>query len=55
MILPRSAGDAMVEAWDLLLEAGFLELGLDEVPSSQHLILDSAAYMDEADPRTTSG
>jgi hypothetical protein len=44
VILPRSAGDAMVEAfWDLLQAAGFAELGPDEVPSSQHLILDSAA------------
>jgi hypothetical protein len=51
MILPRSAGDARVEAfWELLLEAGFSELGPDEIPSSPHLILDSAEYMAEADP-----
>jgi hypothetical protein len=51
VILPRSAGDARVEAfWELLLEAGFSELGPDEIPSSPHLILDSAEYMAEADP-----
>jgi hypothetical protein len=51
VILPRSAGEAKVEAfWDLLLEAGFSELGLDETPSSSHLVLDSAAYMAETDP-----
>ncbi len=51
VILPRSAGDAQVEAfWELLLDAGFSELGPDETPSSPHLILDSAEYMDEADP-----
>jgi hypothetical protein len=51
VILPRSAGDARVEAfWELLLKAGFSELGPDEVPSSPHLVLDSAEYMAEADP-----
>jgi hypothetical protein len=51
VILPRSAGDAGVEAfWELLLEAGFSELGPDETPSSPHLVLDSAQYMAEADP-----
>src|SRR5919112_730353 len=51
VILPRSAGDAAVEAfWALLQEAGFSELGPDEVPSSPHLILDSAQYIAEADP-----
>ncbi len=50
VILPRSAGDAKVGAfWDLLLEAGFSELGLGEIPSSPHLILDSAQYVAEAD------
>src|SRR5215203_1227301 len=50
VILPRSAGDAGVEAfWELLQEAGFSELGPDEVPSSAHLILDSAEYMAETD------
>src|SRR5215210_7484809 len=50
VILPRSAGDARVEAfWELLIEAGFSELGPDEVPSSPHLVLDSAEYMAEAD------
>jgi len=51
VILPRSVGDAGVEAfWELLLTVGFSELGPDEIPSSPHLILDSAAYMAEADP-----
>jgi hypothetical protein len=51
MILPRSAGDAKVEAfWELLLGAGFSELAPDEVPSSPHLVLDSTEYMAEADP-----
>ncbi len=51
VILPRSTGEARVEAfWELLLEAGFSELGPDEVPSSPHLVLDSAEYMSEADP-----
>src|SRR3712207_9179046 len=35
---------------ELLLEAGFSELGPDEVPSSPHLVLDSAQYMAETDP-----
>jgi hypothetical protein len=51
VILPRSAGGAKVEAfWELLLEAGFSELGPDETPFSPHLILDSAQYMAETDP-----
>src|SRR5919112_1587916 len=51
VILPRSAGDAGVEAfWDLLLAAGFSELGPNEVPSTPHLILDSAEYIADADP-----
>ena len=51
VILPRSAGDAKVGAfWDLLLEAGFSELGSGEIPSSPHLILDSAEYVAAADP-----
>jgi hypothetical protein len=51
VILPRSAGDAGVEAfWELLLAAGFSELAPDEVPSSPHLVLDSAGYIAEADP-----
>jgi hypothetical protein len=50
VILPRSAGEAGVEAfWELLLEAGFSELGPDEIPSAEHLILDSAEYMDAPD------
>jgi hypothetical protein len=51
VILPRSAGDAGVEAfWGLLLAAGFSELGPNEVPSTPHLVLDSAEYIAEADP-----
>ncbi len=51
VILPRSTGEARAEAfWELLLEAGFSELGPDEVPTSPHLVLDSAEYMSEADP-----
>src|SRR5215212_3191275 len=51
VILPRSAGDASVEAfWELLLAAGFSEIDPDEVPSSPHLVLDSAEYIAEADP-----
>src|SRR5215204_496669 len=51
VILPRSAGDAGVEAfWDLLLAAGFSELDPEEVPSSPHLVLDSAEYIADADP-----
>jgi len=51
MILPRSAGDASVEAfWQLLLKAGFSELSPEEIPSSPHLVLDSAEYTAEADP-----
>src|SRR5215213_528373 len=51
VILPRSAGDEKVQAfWDLLIAAGFSELDPDEVPSSPHLVLDSAEYMVEADP-----
>ncbi len=51
LILPRSAGDARVEAfWELLLEAGFSELAPEEIPSSPHLVLDSTEYMAEVDP-----
>jgi hypothetical protein len=51
VILPRSNGDPSVEAfWELLLAAGFSELGPDEVPSSPHLVLDSGEYIDEQDP-----
>jgi hypothetical protein len=34
----------------LLLEAGFSEFGPEDVPSSPHLIMDSAEYMADADP-----
>ena len=51
LLLPRSAGDARVEAfWELLLEAGFSELAPEEIPSSPHLVLDSAEYMSDVDP-----
>jgi hypothetical protein len=51
VILPRSNGDPSVEAfWRLLLAAGFSELAPDEVPSSPHLVLDSAEYIPDADP-----
>ena len=52
VILPRSAGEAKVQAfWDLLLEAGFSELGPDETPSFPHLVLDSVEYIgEETDP-----
>ncbi|MBA3388941.1 MAG: hypothetical protein H0U02_06185 [Rubrobacter sp.] len=47
VILPRSAGEPGVEAfWELLLEAGFSELGMEEIPSAEHLVLDSAEYED---------
>src|SRR5918999_5843295 len=51
VILPRSAGEEKVEAfWDLLVGAGFSEFGPDDVPSSPHLVLDSAQYVPGADP-----
>jgi hypothetical protein len=51
VILPRSTGGQNVEAfWDLLLAAGFSELDPDEIPSSPHLVLDSAEYMPDTDP-----
>ncbi len=51
LILPRSAGDIKVQAfWELLLEAGFSELDPEEIPSSPHLVLDSAEYMADLDP-----
>ncbi len=51
VILPRSAGDEKVGAfWDLLLAAGFAEFGVEDVPSSPHLVVDSAQYVPGADP-----
>jgi hypothetical protein len=51
VILPRSAGDAGVNAfWNLLLAAGFSELDPEEVPTTPHLVLDSAQYIADADP-----
>ncbi|MGB3634075.1 MAG: hypothetical protein WA982_08545, partial [Rubrobacteraceae bacterium] len=52
VILPRIAGDESIEAlWQLLLDAGFSELGGEEAPSSPYLVLDSAEYVNqELDP-----
>lgn len=51
VILPRSAGDEGVGAfWELLVEAGFSEFGVEDVPSSPHLVVDSAQYVPHADP-----
>jgi hypothetical protein len=51
VILPRSNGDASVEAfWELLLAAGFSGLEPEEIPSTPHLVLDSGEYIDEQDP-----
>ena len=51
VILPRSAGDAKIEAfWDLLVGAGFSPFGPDDAPSSRHLVIDSAEYVPGADP-----
>jgi hypothetical protein len=52
VILPRGAGEAKVEAfWELLLEAGFSELGPKDTPFSPYLILDSVEYIgEETDP-----
>ena len=51
VILPRSAGDEKVGAfWDLLVGAGFSQFGPEDVPSSPHLVLDSAQYVTGADP-----
>jgi hypothetical protein len=51
VILPRSAGDEKVGAfWSLLVSAGFAEFGVEDVPSSPHLVVDSAEYVSHADP-----
>ena len=52
VILPRSAGDESIEAlWQLLLEAGFLELEPEEIPTSPYLVIDSVQYVsEEIDP-----
>lgn len=52
VILPRGVGDPGVEAlWELLLEAGFAELGPDERPYSPYLVIDSVEYLgEETDP-----
>jgi hypothetical protein len=55
VILPRSIGDAGVESfWDLLLGAGFSELGPEDTPFSSHLILDSVEYPDKGNEKTDS-
>ena len=52
VILPRSAGDENIEAlWHLLLDAGFSELGTEEIPTSPYLVIDSVQYVSaEIDP-----
>jgi hypothetical protein len=51
VILPRSAGEAVGRGvLELLIEAGFSPFGPEDVPSSPHLIMDSAEYMADADP-----
>jgi hypothetical protein len=53
VILPRSTGDRGVEAfWQLLLAAGFSELGPEDTPFSSHLVLDSVEYPDRANEET---
>jgi hypothetical protein len=53
VILPRSAGDAGVEAfWDLLLAAGFSELGPRDTPFAPHLVVDSVEYPDKGNDET---
>jgi hypothetical protein len=55
VILPRSIGDAGVESfWDLLLGAGFSELGPEDTPFSSHLVLDSVEYPDKGNEKTDS-
>jgi hypothetical protein len=51
VILPRSAGDEKVAAfWGLLVAAGFTEFGVEDIPSSEHVVVDSAEFMSEPDP-----
>jgi hypothetical protein len=53
VILPRSTGDDEVEAfWQLLLAAGFSELGPEDTPFSSHLVLDSVEYPDRDNEAT---
>jgi hypothetical protein len=53
VILPRSTGDDEVEAfWQLLLAAGFSELGPEDTPFSSHLVLDSVEYPDRGNEAT---
>src|SRR3712207_6518784 len=50
-ILPRTARAPKVEAfWDLLVGAGFTEFGIEDIPSSPHLVVDSAQYVPHVDP-----
>jgi len=49
VILPRKAGEEVGEFWRLLLGAGLVELGPDDAPSSSDLLLDSTAFVDEAE------
>jgi hypothetical protein len=53
VILPRSAGSEKVEAfWELLLEAGFSELGPSDTPFAPHLVVDSVEYPDRENEET---
>ncbi|HJQ27774.1 MAG TPA: hypothetical protein VJ827_00415 [Rubrobacter sp.] len=53
VILPRSTGEEKVEAlWDLLLDAGFSELGPRDTPFAPHLVVDSVEYPDKGDEET---
>jgi hypothetical protein len=53
VILPRSTGDRGVEAfWQLLLAAGFSELGPEDTPFSSLLVLDSVEYPDRGNEET---
>lgn len=49
VILPRRAGEEVEEFWRLLLGAGLVELGPDDAPSHSDLLLDSTAFVDEAE------
>jgi len=53
VILPRSAGSEKVEAfWELLLAAGFSELGPSDTPFTPHLVVDSVEYPDRQNEET---
>jgi len=53
VILPRSAGDPSVDAfWELLLAAGFSELGPKDTSFAPHLVIDSVEYPDRENEET---